>query len=410
MQLKNTEHPFLITLLIIALGVVGMFASDIYVPSLPNISKELAATPEMIKLTVSFYLLGICVSPLLFGAWSDKYGRKPILLIFGIIGLLGTLTATFSINVNMLIAARMLQGFGFGITTALSRIVLVDLFEGKNLVKVSSYISFCITFAPALAPIIGSHLDHAFGWRAIFIFIASYLCISLILITLFVPETIKEKNKHAIKIKNQLKNYGTLISSKIFMGYTTCSSIAFASTIIFFSLSPFILQHQFHLSVIQYGWFTAAITAMVLFSRIVNVPLVHYFSSIQIIILGLSVMAISSVILLFTTLCHIENLWVLMFSMMAFILGTGVIFPNASSNALSAFRHIGGTTGALYASLQTFGAFIAGIIASVLPNSILMMSASFFILSMSGLLIFIKFNWTSVQLGQNNAQALQCSK
>ncbi len=388
MQLDKTKHPMLITILVTLLGVTGMLATDIYAPALPDISVYFGAGHALVKLTISMYLLGVSLSPLLFGAWSEKYGRKPILLFFSCIAFVGTLLAALSVNIETLIMARVIQGLGFGIVTALTRVVFVDLFTGTKLIKVASYISFFITFAPAIAPVLGSHVQHYFGWQACFYFLAGYLVLNISLIAWLVPETIAQKNPSAAKFKEALKNYQFLIKSRRFTGYALSSGIAFAVTIVFFNLSPFIFQDQLHLSVIQYGWITALITCMVLVSRIINIPLVKYLNPHLIIALGLAVITLSSGFLLLFALLNIHSIFLITFSMMIIILGTGVIFPNATALALSAYRHISGIAGALYASLQTFSAFLAGLLASVLDNSVLSMAVFLFAMGFLGVIVF----------------------
>ncbi len=390
MLLNKQQHGFLITFIVILLGVVGMFATDIYVPSMPLITHALHTNSNLMKITITIYLLGFSISPLLFGHISDRFGRKSILMIFATIALVGTLIAATSMNIEQLIIGRLIQGIGFGIVTALSRTIFVDLFEGVKLAQMASLISFFISLAPAIAPVLGSYIQVSFGWRAVFIFLNIYLLIMVMLVFWKVPETIQQKNLHATKIKNILKSYNVLLCDKKFLGYVINSSMAFAGGITFFSLSPFIFQIEYHLSVIAYGWVITCITFMSLLSRLVNIFLVRYITTDQTILIGQVMMSSSSIILILLALSELHSLSLIVITMMFFILGTGFIYSNATANALSPFRHMGGIAGALFGSLQTFGAFFAGFIVSQLPNSIMSLAATLLCVSLVSLFAFLK--------------------
>lgn len=390
MLLNKQQNCLAITILVIMLSITGMMSTDIYVPSMPLITHALHSNPSFIKLTITMYLLGFSLSPLLFGHISDRIGRKPILILFAVIALVGIILAAIASNVQELILGRIIQGIGFGITTSLTRTIFLDIFEGVRLAQMASLISFLFSLSPSIAPILGGYIQVFFGWRAVFIFLGIYLFLMLILFIAKVPETIHQKNQHATKFKVIVNNYKSLLIHKRFLGYVTSSSMAFSGAIVFYSLSPFILQHQYHLSVVAYGWVIGIITVMMMISRLINIPLLKYISADKIIIGGLFTMLLASLFLVLAAICHWHHLNFIVIPMMLFVLGSSIIFSNASANALTPFRHIGGVAGALFGSLQSFGAFIAGLMASLLADSLMSLSFALFAVSSIALIVFFK--------------------
>jgi len=142
--------------------------------------------------------------------------------------------------------------------------------------------------------------------------------------------------------------------------------------------------------VVVYGWVIGIITVMMMLSRLINIPLLKYFSSNQIIFSGLFVMLISSLFLVIAAICKWHMLGFIVIPMMVFVVGSSIIFSNASANALTPFRHIGGIAGALFGSLQAFGAFIAGLIASTLADNLMSLGLALFVVSNIALIVFYK--------------------
>lgn len=380
-------NRYLTITIVVLLGALGIIATDLYVPALPAISHALSATPELTKLTVTFYMLGLGASPLLFGPLSDAFGRKPLLIICGALGLAGTLLALFAANIYIMIAARLLQGIGLGGSLALTRAVAGDLFEHKELVSVVAIMSLCISVGPALAPIAGSYLQSHFGWHSIFIALAIAITTLLTLIIMLVRETGSNIDINSIAPRVMMNNYKSLLTNKSFMARTACSSIAISSMLVYATLSPFILQNNHHLSVIQYGWSMGAVTIMAFVSRLGNIALLKKFNVTTVIGFGLaSMLAGSTAALFFSELTH-NSLFALIPPVMLVVFGAGLVPANTMVGLLNEFKTTRGSASALYGSLVMFGAFGISFIASMVPNSTLTLGLILTLISAMGLFL-----------------------
>jgi DHA1 family 2-module integral membrane pump EmrD-like MFS transporter len=204
-----------------------------------------------------------------------------------------------------------------------------------------------------------------------------------------VPETAPKLDPKATRLATISKNYKHLVCHPVFCKFVLCASLTMGSIIVFYTLTAFVMLHQFNLNPAEYGWFIFSVTIMMVFSRAINIVLVRKFSNETCINSALVSMFFASVMLLLLNLTsEHETLMRVSIPMTLYIISTGIIFPNASVGALTPFRHMAGSAGAVYGSLQTFGSFFATLIASMLPDTLLVLALILLVISGSLLLVF----------------------
>src|SRR5882757_3834526 len=160
---------FALTALLAALSAIAPLTTDMYLPSLPDIARQLTASIAQVQLTISAYLIGFAVGQIFYGPISDRHGRKPVLLAALALYCAATLVCAVSTSIEMLIVARALQALGGSGAIVLTRAVVRDLYSGARAGRELSVIGSVMALAPVLAPIIGGLLQTRFGWRWIFI-------------------------------------------------------------------------------------------------------------------------------------------------------------------------------------------------------------------------------------------------
>ncbi len=167
------EKNILLTSLL--LGSLGHLATDIYLPSMPIMTEYFGTTTSMVQLTLIVYMLSFCLTPLIFGPISDTLGRRKPILIGIYIGFAATILCTFSNSIYLLIFARFLQGIGLGTVVAVSRAILPDHFQGKQLAKYFSYLTMLMPIMLAIAPPLGGFIQEKTSWQFVFVFLLIYL-------------------------------------------------------------------------------------------------------------------------------------------------------------------------------------------------------------------------------------------
>ncbi|MBD3669468.1 MAG: MFS transporter, partial [Gammaproteobacteria bacterium] len=155
-----------ITLIVAMLSMLAPFSIDTYMPSFPDIARDLSATPVQMQQTMSFYMAGFAIMNLFYGSMADAYGRRVIILT----ALAGYAMVSVAValvqDIDTMLWLRVGQGIFAAAGVVVGRAIVRDLFEGPQAQRVMSAGMFWFSLAPALAPVIGGWLHTWFGWRS----------------------------------------------------------------------------------------------------------------------------------------------------------------------------------------------------------------------------------------------------
>jgi DHA1 family bicyclomycin/chloramphenicol resistance-like MFS transporter len=154
-------------LMLSALSALPPLAIDMGLPALTMVQQRLATTPALAGMTLSLFLLGFAASPLVYGMLSDRFGRKPLLLIGLGLFALGGVLCTVAPSIGWLLAARVIQGAGAGVGPTIAMAASRDLLDGVMLRRRLANLATLRNAAPIIAPSIGALLLGLGGWRAI---------------------------------------------------------------------------------------------------------------------------------------------------------------------------------------------------------------------------------------------------
>lgn len=375
------DNRYLIIAIVVSLAILSLLATDFYVPAMPDMVNVLLTTHYMVKLTVTVFMLGLAFSPLVFGPLSDRFGRRPVLLFCAGLGLLGTLFCWAAPEINILILGRLLQGIGLGGALSLARTIGSDLFEKHEFAQVAGVLSLCSSIGPAIAPVIGGYIHAQFGWRSIFMLLTALVSISFIAIIKKVPETIAKRDLQALQLRDMVNNYRELLVNRRFMCNTILAGLTISTLILFGVLSTFILQNEYHLTSMQYGWIMMLVTAASVLSRTANIIMLRKKSPEQCINIGLGIMLSGASIAVLMSLLQMHFFMSIIIPAMIIIFGAGLIPSNTAAIAMTAFRHKGGSAGAIYGCITMFSVFAVSLVGSFLPASALVLALLYLTIS-----------------------------
>ncbi|NGX48079.1 MAG: Multidrug resistance protein D [Chlamydiae bacterium] len=361
-EIKNAPIGRLFILVILMFGSIGFVATDLYLPSLPSIVTGFSTTKAYVQLTLSFYLLFFGVSQFFYGPLSEKVGRKKVVLYGLSLTIVGSIVCIFSPNIGVLIVGRSIEGLGVGAGATMMRVILRDLYIGDELAKKGSYIATGTGVFMAGAPIIGGYIQDFFGWRFNFVFIVLYTLMGILIVSKFLPETIKELNPHAIKAKNMLNKYFLLIKSPIFMGYAGCGCLTFSGLAAYLAISPFLFQNVIGITPVQYGWLALFIATGLASGGLVNSLVIRYFGRHKLLKFGTLLQILAGIAMLVLGIFRFLNIWSVMIPMLTYMFAAGFVFTNAFAGAFHFFSKMAGFAGAIYGGLQILGGTVVTII------------------------------------------------
>lgn len=250
--------------LVLFITLMNMFiplSTDLYLPALPTMSTYFHVSSALTNLTLVSFFFFYAVGTLFWGPMSDKYGRKKILLIGTIFYVFASAACAVSLNVYMLIAARIVQGIGAGAITAVSMALIKDCFSGKQRETILAIVQSVAGLAPMIAPVLGAILLQFTDWRGSFIVLTVVGLLCLLLAFLY-QETLSDEERYEGTVLGSLgrlvavgKNIGFLVPCIIFSLY----NLAFMGYI---AMSSYIYVDVFGLSEQLYSYFFAANAAL----------------------------------------------------------------------------------------------------------------------------------------------------
>ena len=250
--------------LVLFITLMNMFiplSTDLYLPALPTMSTYFHVSSALTNLTLVSFFFFYAVGTLFWGPMSDKYGRKKILLIGTIFYVFASAACAASLNVYMLIAARIVQGIGAGAITAVSMALIKDCFSGKQRETILAIVQSVAGLAPMIAPVLGAILLQFTDWRGSFIVLTVVGLLCLLLAFLY-QETLSDEERYEGTVLGSLgrlvavgKNIGFLVPCIIFSLY----NLAFIGYI---AMSSYIYVDVFGLSEQLYSYFFAANAAL----------------------------------------------------------------------------------------------------------------------------------------------------
>lgn len=359
------ENKTKLFLIIAAVAAISQLSTDIYVPAVPTIAKNFNANINLIQTSVSIYLFGIAASLLIYGALSEKIGRKKTLLIGLLIIAIGTIVCMLSQGPKSLIIGRLLQGLGAGAPAGLWRVLFFDLCKEDDFIKWGSYLTTLFTFILPAAPILGSGLLGWMGWPSIFAFIAIYcLLVSYILYAHFDETHKKQKEPQKTAPTNAcspLKNYTACLSNPAFLGISICTFMTYGAFFSWFVISPVLVIKHMGVSPMHYSFlnfFSACI--MTSLGSWFNAKYASAIGAKKTLILGWSFMIFAGILMSAGFVLFGNSLFVLFIPMLFFFFGGTLIWPTASLEAMKNFPNKAGYAGSMYAFMQQGGGALIG--------------------------------------------------
>ncbi len=364
------DKNFTLRFLLIAAMAAGTMASDMYIPSLPAITLALHASPAAVKWTLSVYLLGFASLQMLYGPLSDRFGRKPILLLGFGIGISGSFLCALAPNIGMLWLGRLIQGMGVGANATLVRSIAQDLYhhDEEKLSRLLSSLAMIFSVAPMIAPVFGGYLQHYWGWHSVFIVFCVYLFSVGILIFFYLPETHSQLDHQALQFRKMTQLYGRMLRTPSFPIFVVLSSVSLGGVLAYYAISPFLYQVRLGLTAIEYGWLALLTAIVLLFSRYLNILLARRWLIPTRMMIGLVPLWLGPLLMMVLALLGYLSIPVILLPYMLFILASGIVMPNAMVSALSEFKESRGSAAGFYSTLQLLGVFSISAIASHLSN------------------------------------------
>jgi DHA1 family bicyclomycin/chloramphenicol resistance-like MFS transporter len=339
------------------LAATGTLAVNILLPSLPQMAASLKVSTAAVTSSITVFLAVFALGQLVVGPISDRYGRRWPVLIGFLVFLAGSIWCGLATDLPGLLIGRVIQAAGACATSVLSRAIARDLFSGPALGRAMALIMIAMAAAPGFSPLLGGALDHAFGWRSEFAFLALFAAFGAIAYATVLGET-HNATRTPLNPLAIAKNYVELIGDRRFLVPAATVSLIMGGLFAMFSAAPRVFIEAMKFTPIQLGLFFAGTVMVVFAAGILATKLAPRFGLDRSIRGGLAVAATGSIAMLLVSI-FTPTFLPFLGAMCVFLLGMGIVNPLGTAQALSPFGEKAGAASALVGFWQMMSAAIA---------------------------------------------------
>jgi Bcr/CflA subfamily drug resistance transporter len=346
-----TQLPksFLFPFLLVCYEISLYLSNDIYLPALPEMMKELGLNSHIAQLTLTTWFFGSASVPLILGAITDRYGRRPILLLGGIVYIVMTIICAITSNISLFLIARTIEGAMVPSMLISGYAVIHELYERKQAIQVLALMLSITILAPAFGPFLGSLVLLFAGWRTIFWIIAISAIFCILFLNKWMPETLTPEKRQTLHLIRLGKSYGRIITNKSFMLLMFALGFMFSGFIAWLTAGPLLLINTFHYSAVTFGLVQAIIFAVnILANRLVK-NLIERFSVKILIKAGLLFSLVGGWLAFSLAIVCPNSLIAFILAMMVYSFGSGLCFAPLNRSIIETSTEAMGVRMAMFA-------------------------------------------------------------
>lgn len=350
------SQPEFIAMIAILIGTVAV-SMDMMLPALPEIAAEITPdAPNRAGLVVSSFVFGMGLGTLFTGPLSDSYGRKPVILCGAVLYVVATLVAWRAAELEAMIAARFVQGLGAAASRTTAMALVRDLYGGRQMARVMSFILAVFVLAPAFAPLAGSWIIAVSGWREIFLALIVFATLGALWLGLRQPETLAPAHRRPFSASALFSAAQEVMAHplvrRVIVVQGLCFGILFSAVVM---IQP-IFDQSFNRAAAFPVWF-AIIALIASAGNFINAGLVTRLGMWVMVTIGLSVQAALAGFLLAGSLLGLlpeAVLFPLFIAWMVTIFMLAALtLSNLNAMAMEPLGHVAGMTASLVACLAT---------------------------------------------------------
>lgn len=341
---------------------------DMPLPALPTLAENLNAPASQAQLMVGVFLLGFAVAQLLAGPISDRFGRRPTLLVGLALYLVCCMACAIAPSLEILLAIRLVQGVVACAAPVTARAIVTDVHAGPAAQRAMSIVTAGMGFAPVLAPSVGALVLEFTDWRGIFWTLSVTAALLLALVAVFLDESRPESAAPAsLRVGALASRYVRILRDRRFIDYALPSLFAGGALFTFLSAATFALQDGLGVSTRNFGLMFGG----VMLGFVSGATLASAYSPKlgldRSILIGLFASVVGGMAMFGLWLVGVRHWAAIILPMCCVMFGMGILRPNSIAGAMAPFREMAGAASALIGFLQMAAGATAGALLLLLP-------------------------------------------
>jgi MFS transporter, DHA1 family, multidrug resistance protein len=352
--------------LIAAATGLGFCALHMIVPALPVLVRAFDSTAAQVQLVLTLYFLGIAGGQLIYGPVSDRFGRRPVLIVGLVLFLGGTVLCGVAPTLSLLIAGRVAQAIGACAGIVLGRAIIRDVYGRDASARGIAVVMMVMTLGSALSPAVGAGIAEVLGWRLIFLALAVAGTAVLAWTAVRLDETRAEPQP--LNPTEIGRTYGRLLRSRPFMGFALCTSFTSASWFTFIACAPGLMSETLHEPPSTYGLMIILPMLAYMVGNGLASRLALRLGANAMIMFGVALSLFSGAAMAVWCVCPGLSSWALFVPMAVSSIGNGLSQPSAMAAGLSIYTRVAGTASGFIGFLQMAVSALGTLAVGMLPH------------------------------------------
>ena len=365
--------------------LIGPLAVHMYIPIMPTIQQAFGVSTFLTTLTFSLVFFVMAFGTLAYGTMSDRFGRKPVLMVGLTLFVAGSALCSLAWNFEILLAGRILQATAAGCGVVLARAIARDVYGPDKLAQVIAYITTAYVLGPTLAPPIGGAISDIFGWNAVFYLVTATSLFVVLLGGLVIRETHHErlKSRGAAALAS---DYVKLLRNPVFVGYALVPAFTSGAFFALAAYATFLMNDHYKGSSGEYGLYFVLLTLGFMSGNFISGRLGNRVSTQYMVIFG-CLLGIITVELLTAAVLLMPNAPLALFLPGALLgIAQGLAMPHAQAAAINAEPELTGTASGIVMFLHYSAAALASLfISSLYDRTFFPLIEGVFVLSVCAL-------------------------
>jgi DHA1 family bicyclomycin/chloramphenicol resistance-like MFS transporter len=343
--------PRLLIIILAAITALGPMSMQIFLPALPAIQDAFTVTPGRAQLVLSSSLISIAIASLAYGPASDRFGRRPVMVVGLSIFLVGSVICALAPSIWILILGRVVQAVGGAAGMVISRAIIRDLYDRETAARMLAYMVTALVLAPMVAPLIGGVLNDLKDWRAIFWFTGIMGLAALALAHPRVPETLAAPVRDQ-SLGGMLLSFISLLRIPAFLGYAGQLSFGLGMFMAFIGGAPFVVVRVLNRPPTELGVLLLIISAGFMIGTFITARIAGRVGVDRMILFGSVLSVVCGLVMLALVLAGEWTVWAIFLPGAGMAFANGLIMPNAQAAAVSVNPRIAGSASGLMSFMQ----------------------------------------------------------
>ncbi len=374
------SHSRWLPTLLLLLTVFGPISMDLYLPALPALTAQLGAATSVAQLTITACLVGLAAGQLIAGPLSDRFGRRGILLIGILAYIVTSALCAISPTIELLIAARLVQGLAGGVGIVIAQAAGRDVYSGGALIRFYGRLTVIGGFAAVVGPLLGGLLNTMTDWRGLFVLL-SLIGVAILVVTLVVfRETLPLERRTAGGFAHTIRDFRMLLADRVFVGAVLNQGFLYAALFAYLAGATFVLQDVYGLTPQEYALAFGLNSAGFMVFGYLAGRASERWSVRGTLTIGIAAAGLGAAGLLAAGLSAVP-LWVVLASLFALVGGVAITSPPATTIALVGYPQVAGTASSLLGMVRFgFGGVAAPLVGiagatNILPLGVVAVTA-----------------------------------